>query len=31
VADVTTAESIRATYRARPAGPSATAEPGGTT
>jgi urea transporter len=28
VADVTTAESIRATYRARPAGPSATAEPG---
>ena len=31
VADITTAESIRATYRARPAGPSATAEPGGAT
>ena len=28
LADVTTAENIRATYRARAAGPSATAEPG---
>jgi len=28
LADVTTAENIRATYRARTAGPSATAEPG---
>jgi urea transporter len=28
LADVTTAENIRATYQARSAGPSATAEPG---
>jgi hypothetical protein len=28
LADVTTAENIRASYRARAAGPSATAEPG---
>jgi hypothetical protein len=28
LADVTTAENIRASYRARAAGPSATSEPG---